>query len=199
MAKEVYDPEVLLQEDFGPFLEAVLARLDRQLCAMSGGQNQPMGALEALSFRSGVPVRRIYGYVHGENTFIDLDIADKLLLGVDLYVELEFPESAFYRASEVRQAALEQTEMMDAWCRHRGWVMPAMGTKARRTMPGKIRRQAWKEAKQREAMLAERREAAGEFIVTVKPRDVLDLVDELRHEDVIDDAVLEELMTGVAA
>ena len=169
MARKVYDPEVLLQEDFAPVLARELRKLDRQLAMDETNLNKRAGAMEVLSARSGVPCRRIYGYLHGENTFVDLDIADRLLLAFDKYVEFEFEESDFYPESVVRQAALEQTQMMDAWCRHRGWVMPATQTKERRTIPGKIRRTAWAEAQRRAAMLAERNGGAFAIVpVTVE-------------------------------
>ena len=156
MARKVYDPEVLLQEDFAPVLARELRKLDRQLAMDETNPNKRAGAMEVIAARSGVPVRRLYGYLHGENTFVDLDIADRLLLAVDKYVELEFAESDFYTQSVVRAATLMQTEMMDTWCRHRGWVMPAKGTQERRTIPGRIRRAAWAEAQRREAIIAER-------------------------------------------
>jgi len=196
LAKEVYDPEVLLQEDFAPVLQAALERLDRQLASVENPA-QRAGAMEVISARSGVPCRRIYGYLHGENTFVDLDIADRLLMAVDLYVELVFPESAFYTASVVRKAALEQTEMMDAWCRHRGWVMPAMGSQERRTIPGKIRRTAWKEAQERELLVAERQAAVVEPVIEPVLGD--DVSIDFEHEHVLSDAMLEELMGSVAA
>ena len=145
--------EVVIGDDFAAFLQPLIDQMQKTLTNPEDERTTGLGALEIISGRSGVPQRTIYRILKGESESVDLDIADRILLALGRYVEIELADSIITQY-EATVATRIQLEMMEHWCRDRGLLMPPVGSKERRVFPGKVRRMARAEEQQRRGVAA---------------------------------------------
>ena len=112
--------------------------------AMVKDANAP-APLSMLEMRSGVPARTIYRILSGESEIVDLDIADRICLGLYLNISIALEEEMFYPAGDLFRAMRVQSELMWQIAKVRGYAIPETGSEERRRLPGQLRRRWAKE------------------------------------------------------
>jgi hypothetical protein len=146
--------EVILAEDLAAVIGPEIERRRRRFEAeerlttrprTSKGEG-PIGPLQQLEHETGLAERAIFRILKGEACWVDLTIADDICLALGLNITEALPSEAFRPASEVHDAVKMQTEMLFQNAQRRGLVVPPVGTSARRSFPGKYRRQLFREA-----------------------------------------------------
>ena len=139
--------EVVLAEELKLLVEPILAQQEAAYKSRAEGQNHcPGGPLSLLAMHSGVPERSIFRILKGESVTVDLDLADRILMALDLNLTLDLPAGAIVPQREATNAVLEQTELLKAIARRRGDYVPPAGSKAMRTWAGPYRRKLEREA-----------------------------------------------------
>lgn len=126
----VIESEVVLVEEIRPILlDEIERRTDkwRREWGMdpntsvwasysAGDACPPCGPVEKICFEAGIEMRALYRIQSGESTYVDMDVADRVLNAVDRGLW----EVTIYKKSEVLPAAKEQAKMLTAEMRRRG-------------------------------------------------------------------------------
>jgi hypothetical protein len=142
--------EVVLADDLIPIVRRELDERTRlwNEQAARGPQLAQLSPLTILAADSGVPERSIWRILNGDTACVDLALADRILMSLDLNISLTLPPEAFVPMSEARLATQEQTELMKTIARRRGEYVPPAGSKAMRTWSGPMRRKLSREGEQ---------------------------------------------------
>lgn len=123
--------EVVLVEDIAPMVQEWIDRQEARLKREGHvGWDDVCGPQERLAFESGIPLRRLYGILHGESEAMNLTQADELLFAIDRHIS----EVEVYCASEARKAAYEQAAILRNIARATGVFIPT-GREARTALP----------------------------------------------------------------
>lgn len=92
--------------------------------------------LGQLAARAGMPARRLYGLLHGEDVSLDLDKADRLMLAIDQHLVM-LPEEGIVSTLEASVYARWEKDQIKAWYTSTGEEWPK---NTRKMMPGLRRR-----------------------------------------------------------
>ena len=124
--------ECVLTEDLAPIINAWLEREIADAQQQQGGRWMPnVGPRSLLCERAGIPERRLFGILQQEQASVGLDTADRILLAIDATVQ----DVPVYLTSEVRLAALVQTELIRTISQTIGHFIPVKGADARMAIP----------------------------------------------------------------
>lgn len=113
------ESEVVLCDDLAPIVEAWIEKANRRykLELADCSRDQMVGPIGQLAFMSGVPERVIYRLRNYEACYVDLDVADALLMAIDHHIS----EVDVYKKKDVYHAAQELGKLTVLIAKCRGW------------------------------------------------------------------------------
>lgn len=147
----VPEKECVLVEHLAPVIRRELARRTKAWANQNGSQEAvaTVGQLSPqtlLCIESGVKERRLFSILRAGQVYVDLTIADNLLMALDMNLSIHLPPEAIVSKREGRRMTTEDTARLKQIAEERGDPIPPSGTVEMRVWPEKYRRQLHKEA-----------------------------------------------------
>ena len=131
---EVPEREAVMASQLRPLLRRWIEQREQAEAFLYGEPKQGVGRNE-LADASGIGARRLYGIINGEQTYVDLDAADRLLMAMGLHIS----HVEVVTLREAREASNIFGQQVKAWYVAKGNEWPTQPG-AKRLMPN-LRRQ----------------------------------------------------------
>jgi hypothetical protein len=145
------EKECVLVEHLAPVIQRELARRTREWANQNGSQEAraTVGQLSPqtlLCLESGVKERRLFSILRRGQVYVDLTIADNLLMALDMNLSIHLPTEAIVSKKEGRRRTEADTLRLLEIAQKRGDQVPPPGSKERRCWPEQYRRRLVAEA-----------------------------------------------------